>query len=304
MTTTGKDADGNELRGVATACFDTRGELIVCTTDLGEWSSCAEARDARAALDAALSGGAQASAGVVAELFDFGSDDGVRVRLVCTTEGCDAASVMTRLACLPPFERHDNALTPGDMLLAHEFAGGLRLVTLVVPDGKAGLEANDALMKLAAFGADAHVALRGEGALTDVLLGGVSQDAAALAAMPRALRAAVRDAQKAQLRLAAKQCIEAQWGGGLHTLRTCDALASKRMLDVPLSVLLALLAELNTGGRVTAATCQERTSLAESLEAKGRYLDAAALYKQVCCSTRNRRLRSLSSCVVFSARRT
>ena len=276
--------DGREVRVVITVGVDSSGALSASTADRGEWSSSPQASAAVAALDLALAGSAQASAGVVAELLS--NVDGVRVRCVHATQGCDANAVLPQLAQMPLFRRIVNSLyVPSDVLLAHEFADGLRLITVVVPCAD---QVDFEVLKQVAFDNAAHVALRGEGALTDVQFDGVSLNAAALESLPRAKRAAVRDAQKAQLRLAAKQCIEAQWGSGLHTLRKCDALVSKRTLDLPLSALLVVLAVGNysAGGVLTGRTCEERTQLAESLEAEGRFLEAAALYRQARASKR------------------
>ena len=76
--------DGREIRAVITAGIDASGVMSAGSADLGEWSSSPQACAAVAAIDTALAGSAQASAGVVAELLNWG--DGVRVRFVHATQ--------------------------------------------------------------------------------------------------------------------------------------------------------------------------------------------------------------------------
>ena len=180
---------------------------------------------------------------------------------------------------MPVLERFDTGTAARDVLLAHDFADGLRLITLIAGGQRNGQVAPSTLA--AAFPRDARVALAGKSfTYTDVQVGGVSLDGDALAALPGGRRTALRDAQQTQLLAAAKQCLSAEWLGGLLTLRKCDAVVSFPQLEVSLHALDAFVASDKSGGRVTLQTCEARTHQAEALEAQGRHLEADKLYKK------------------------
>jgi tetratricopeptide (TPR) repeat protein len=250
----------------------------------GEWSSSPEAQRAVRALDVSLDARAPATSGVVVELFDAGDTKPV-ARVVCVTpEGLDPATPLPQLAQLKKFTRgRDEGAGAHAVLLAHDFAGGLRLVTLVTQKGGGGVTESQLAF---VFGGSSKLALSlsadsgsPTAVLTDVFLAGESLDAAALGALPAQRRIAIREAQKTQLRLAAKQCISAQWAGGILAFWQFDAL-SKASLAQPLALLAELLERGSDGGVPTQRSCLARLHLAERLEEQGRHLEATKLYRQ------------------------
>jgi len=253
---------------------------------LGDWAATGAARAALAALRAVLACGAVPLAGSVDDLQDMGHDDGYVVsrRQVCATDGFGGAvALWPSVAALRPLVRLGGEdAKPTAVLLTHAFEEqGLRLCTLILPQGDAAPD-----LLAAVFGADARVALRPADAreacaYTDVALGdSQSLSAEDVAALPSATRALLRAAQRTQLLAACAACIEAQWAGGFRALtlgvaRVVPALAEP--LDALASSLLASAAR----GRPTRGALYARVHHAESLEAQGRFDDAAAMYKAV-----------------------
>lgn len=262
--------------------------------DLGNWSAGAEARAAVAALDAALEGRAPASESALAELFcnPQRSEEDTYARLVWTSDGGAAPLTDGSSPLLPQLSRSNGLVRTCDgrgqcaVLLAHDFAGGLRLTTLV--DWAGG---HPAMLRAAfADGATQGGALKPSGGgashatrtFSDVAIDGVSLDERALGDLPKAQRTAVREALLTQLLLAARQCVTARWAGGLLALWQSDAMSAPA-LAVPLAALAAVLqrdAPGSGGSSVTPAVCQARTAQAEKLEEQGQYAQAAALYGQ------------------------
>ncbi len=134
------------------------------------------------------------------------------------------------------------------------------------------------------FGADAHVALTPSDtsdacAFTDVSRGdAASLSTADLAALPAAARAELRAAQRAQLLAAIIACIEAQCAPGFVALRI-GAARVVSSLSAPLDALVAALETARNHGMPTRESLYTRIHQAESLEAHGRFAEAAALYR-------------------------
>lgn len=137
---------------------------------------------------------------------------------------------------------------------------------------------------------DANVALPGDGsAITLLTINAQPLDAAALSAESPATRAAVRAAQKMQLLASTAAAIDARAGTPAATLMPTVARLRPALAE-PLQALTthvagAYAAASSAGGgggrpTVTRAVCDARTGQAEVLEAQGRFLEAAALYKQ------------------------
>ena len=173
---------------------------------------------------------------------------------------------------------------PAAVLLTHVFAlpgdapQRLRLATLVV------VHARPLPPRLLAwvFGADAHVALSSpkDFVFTDVALGdAASLSAEALAALPAATRDALRAALRTQRLAATAACIEARWPAGFCALHS-GAAALKSALGPALAALATGLVPPQSGGGPTRASLHALIDEAETLEAAGRFLDAAVLYKQ------------------------
>ena len=195
-------------------------------------------------------------------------------------------------AALPQFRSDDSGelADPDAMLLMHVFALAdagadapaeqrLRLTTLLLPRASPKPE-----LLAAAFGADAHVALPApeERAFTDVALelGNEfhSVSAAELAAWTGRARAALRAALRAQRLAATATCIEATWASGFLCLRTFVG-AVEPELTAAFAGLTTFLVGALSAGIPTRACLDARTREAEALEAAGKYLEAAVLYK-------------------------
>ena len=162
-------------------------------------------------------------------------------------------------------------------------AGGslqLRVMTALFPSAVAPVEE---LLELI-FGPDVPVALRSEteSVFSDVsVVGGGSLDAAALAALPKQAHAALRVALKTQRLSGLAACIEARWDAGFLVMS--HAVCSLRpQLAVPLTALQSALIVAHSGGAgaLTSEVVLARQYHAEALETEGRYMEAAALYKQ------------------------
>jgi hypothetical protein len=167
---------------------------------------------------------------------------------VAASEGCDATQLQQRL----------------------------QLTTLFLPQ-RAAPE-----LMAAIFGAGAHVTLSSpeERTFTDVALGDVRSVAPeSLAAWAPPARAALRATLRAQRLAAVASCIEARWFGGFFALQA-GAGALRPPLAPTLSALTSRLHSARFGGAPTRQTLLAREYEAETLEAAGRYMEAAALYKQ------------------------
>ena len=255
--------------------------------DAGDWPAEPVARAAAAALAAALAeaGAPALLEGCVEELQDVVSSDdeySVSARRVHATDGFShpPGSAASALGELETFDGGNE--TPPAVLLTHTFSlpvgdatQRLRLSTLVLPEGQPARE-----LLATVFGACAHVALSSKedrNVYTDVTLGdAASLSTDELAALPSATRDAVRAALRAQRLSATAACIEAKWVGGFCALQLGVA-AMQPALAPPLA---ALATRLASGAGPTRASLKARELEAEALEVDGRYLEAAALYKQ------------------------
>jgi hypothetical protein len=136
------------------------------------------------------------------------------------------------------------------------------------------------------------VALHASGTLTLLSLGAAGGteyiSADALAALPPATRAAVRAAQRLQLFAATSAAIAAHAGSAFATLAKAATRLRPASLAAPLDALGTRVAvayapsgggDAATGG-LTRALLDARTREAETLEAAGRFDDAAALYRR------------------------
>jgi tetratricopeptide (TPR) repeat protein len=254
-----------------------------------DWSSEPVARAAVAALAAALAeSGAAPLEGCVEELHDAMSGETYQVasRRVHASEGFahppgSAAAALQKLVALD-----GGTVSPATLLLTHVFElpgdapQRLRLATLVLPSGR--LLAELAWLQAAIFGADAHVALSSpkDCVFTDVSFGDAgSLSADELAALPSTKRDALRAALRSQRLAATAACIEARWSAGFRALLLGVA-AMKPALGPALFVLATRLAAPQSGGGHTRESIDALIVEAEALEAAGRFLEAAALYKQ------------------------
>ncbi len=152
-------------------------------------------------------------------------------------------------------------------------------------------DSDEALLRRTLFGADAAAALCAEGAVSLLALGGAYLTADALSAQPPRTRAAVRTAQRLQLLAATGAAITARAGTAFATLVPA-ASRLRPALAAPLQALNAHVARAYaaaaSGGaasagrapRATRELLNARTQQAEGLEAAGRFLEAAALYRQ------------------------
>ena len=137
---------------------------------------------------------------------------------------------------------------------------------------------------------DADVAVPGDGsAITLLTIDAQPLDAAALSAQPPATRGAVRAAQKLQLLASTAAAINARAGTPAATLmptvaRLRSALAGPlQALTTHVAGAYAAVSSAGGGGgraAVTREVCNSRTRQAEVLEAQGRFLEAAALYRR------------------------
>ena len=291
-------ADGHRRFDLITKATDRDGRLHIYTRitvsearPAGDWPAWPQSQAAAAALAAELADGAPLES-CVEELQNC-NVDGVRVVAARRVHASpdefahprgSAAAALPMLLCVGGDDR-----PPSAVLLTHTFAlptggggggggGGtqrLRLTTLVVPEGPRQMLL-DTL-----FGAGARIALPSPDGrtFTDVELDDARVDAAALALWPLQMRAALKAAQRAQRLAGVAACIQARWAGGFSTLQLY---ASKVRPDISpsLAAVATRLAVAYAGGAATRTTLLAREHEAEALEAAGRYLEAAALYKQ------------------------
>jgi hypothetical protein len=252
-----------------------------------DWSQEPVACAAAAALAAALAeSGAAPLEGCVEELQDMAASDGEYLvaarRVHASPEGFahplgSAAASLAELMALD-----DGNVKPAAVLLTHVFAlpgdsQRLRLATLVLPQGRP----EPRLLALV-FGAGAHVALSSpeDRVFTDVSLGDAgSLSADALAALSSMQRDALRAALRVQRLAATAACVEARWSGGFCALQL-GVTAMKPALGPALAALASHLAAPQSGGGPTRASLYALKQEAEALEAAGRFLEAAALYKR------------------------
>jgi hypothetical protein len=156
-----------------------------------------------------------------------------------------------------------------------------------LPAGAHGaLQSEERADATGAFGVPVHRLV----STTDVALDGASLSSAALAALPSAVRACVRAARKAQHAAALRDCVRSRWPGGfLHLREFAAAHLGIRLrtdtldpLAVALQTALARADVRQQGGAAgaTVALVNSRRHQAEALEARGRYQEAAPLYRQ------------------------
>jgi tetratricopeptide (TPR) repeat protein len=169
------------------------------------------------------------------------------------------------------------------ILMTHVFelpaASGSQQIRLIT--AQFALEAGMQELLAAVYGPDAHIALPSETEMvyTDVWGDHGRLDAAALATMPKQARAALRVALRVQRLAALAASIEARWATGFLTINT-TAIALWPRVAVPLNALQTTLITNCSAGEINRVSIIGRQLEGEALETQGRYMEAAALYKQ------------------------
>ena len=114
---------------------------------------------------------------------------------------------------------------------------------------------------------------------TAVALDGVGLTAAQLAALPKATRDALQQCRSAQLVVTLRDILAHRWPGGYSMLRKRVMPFVSHAAKAAIEALAAVLVLARTGGRETYQLMHICLRRAEFLEADGRPLEAAGLYK-------------------------
>jgi hypothetical protein len=275
----------------------------VATQHLGEWWTQPAATCALAKLDAGLAGALAPVAGVVQDLLHFLDphevDAAVGARVV---NGVRVGAKLRRrtafvtgsgVAANDEWHELDTSQAPSALLLTHTFddaplaGSSLVLRTLFLGDAlyettPAGM-LRDVFQRATPVLTPASLEVLGKvghyGPTTDVLINGISLDAAALAVLPAAQRKAITAARRTQLLSVIHGCITQRWPGGFLALRhIAEELLSlqARAWTEPLAAYLLLT---RTGGVPTDDLMSSHTFLADALAGDGKFAEAAAVLR-------------------------
>jgi hypothetical protein len=114
---------------------------------------------------------------------------------------------------------------------------------------------------------------------TDVVHNGRSLSAEQVAALPAATRDAVQKLLRVQLQAATHECVNIGWTGGFLLL--CDAVLATLRPDAAAAIQALMLVLQRPCASDTLQLSRTRVRQAEALEAGKRYLEAAAIYRDL-----------------------
>lgn len=263
---------------------------------VGDWWATPAARGALAVLNAACG-----ASGVPAPLHGLAHDllrfrplfpvGGAReVRMRCAyREGAPPVAAEAAWHAVDEWVETDTTCDAACLVLHHSFTlGNNRIVMLrSVVTGLYTAHCSEEAFIEAAFSDNVPIVFRrqassGAPISSAVAVNGAWLCAADVAALPAAMRGAIKAARSAQLLHALRSCLQHRWAGGFAMLRE-HAAATVLDIDAQIAVgkLAAELLLARAGGRPSVHVCLVRRLIGELLQAQKRHAEAVVYYRAI-----------------------